>query len=113
MNGMAHPSMLAATKRRGTPAAIQTLLDRLATNKQRYLEQGICDPGQLDQISSGVKGGQVEVYLYFQPFMDCLRMVPFHWVGVGEVAGAPGTYMNHSCYKNRRVCQCFSIGILF
>ena len=61
-----------STKRRGTLAAIQTLLDRLATNKQRYLEQGICDPGQLDQISSGC------------------------WVGVGEVAGAPGTYMNHS-----------------
>ena len=78
MNGMAHPSMLAATKRRGTPAAIQTLLDRLATNKQRYLEQGICDPGQLDQISSGVKGGHIYIFNHLWTVY-----VWFHFIGSG------------------------------
>lgn len=45
------------------------------------------------------KSLQGERWSIFLPFMDWLPMVPFHWVGVGEVAGAPGTYMNHSCYK--------------
>ena len=72
-----------ATKRRGTPAAIQTLLHCLATNKQRYLEQGICDPGQLDQISSGWKVVEVEVHLYFHHLWTVY--VWFHFIGWGRL----------------------------
>lgn len=61
-----------ATKVRGTPAAIQTLLDYLAwyPTTTTFGAGYISDPGWTKPLSQGGKGGQVEVQLFFSPCMD-------------------------------------------